>query len=52
MSDFVIGLSFGALFVLAATAVARYMRTAANERLREKRYADEWVRRHRESRQP
>jgi hypothetical protein len=52
MSDFVIGLAFGGVVVLGAVALARYMRAAADERLREKRYADEWVRRHRESRQP
>ena len=48
MSAFVAGLTFGALIAIAAIALARFMRDAADQRAREKAYADEWVRRHRD----
>jgi hypothetical protein len=46
-----IGAPIGVGLVLGIEAIVRVIRSAANERAREKRYADEWVRRHRESRQ-
>ena len=47
MNGFWLGLAFGALVALGTVALARFLRQAADERLREKRYADEWVARHR-----
>ena len=48
MSGFYAGLAFGALIAVGAIALARFMRDAAEQRAREKSYADEWVRRHRD----
>ena len=47
MSAFAAGLMFGVLVAIGVIALARFMRDAAEQREREARYADEWVRRHR-----
>ena len=52
MSDFAFGVMFGFLVLIGIVAIVRVLRATADDRLRQKRYADEWVRRHRESRQP
>lgn len=42
----------GGLLVGGAFVLAHWLRALADDRAREQRYADEWVKRHRESRQP
>ena len=44
--------AFCGLVVIGASVLAWSLRMWAEDRARERRYADEWVRRHREGRQP
>ena len=52
MTGFWTGLLLGAMVAVGALAIARMARTWADDRARERRYADEWVARHREGRRP
>lgn len=52
MSGMAAAFAFGILVAVGLVVLVRVLRSWAQDRAREARYADEWVRRHRAGRQP